>query len=205
MTKVTRRFNELKKTALSMLSEGKTDLPEKIMDSMMEIVREKKKSYKKKRREVLRKRMQRKIKEAEEKAEEKFKAKEEGLKVIQYHIKKREFREARALLGGFYLTQKSKRKRIKRDMETEEETEERETVKKALEQDVPDDVFQELADLMSVGEEEAQMYALELAHGFNKATKQEISAEKAAECYLEFRNWDFRTTWLPVIKESRNK
>lgn len=202
---VTRRFNELKKTAISMLQEGKTDLPEKIIDSMIDIVRDKEKSYVKGRKKALEKRFKRMLEEAEKEAHEKYQAKETTLKIIQLHIKKEEFQEANALLRGFYLTRKSKRRRIRKEDKPSPDSEaEDKAVKDALEEEVEGDVFQELADLMSIGEEEARMYSLELAEGFKKATKREIGVEKAAECYLRFRNWDFKTTWLPAIKQTKD-
>ena len=75
-----------------------------------------------------------------------------------------------------------------------------EEVKEALQEQPLMDVFQELADLMSISEVEAKMYSLELAEGFGKATKHKITPEKAAECYLRFRNWDFKNTWLRYFR-----
>ena len=54
--------------------------------------------------------------------------------------------------------------------------------------------------LWAVAERQGLVAPLELAEGFRKATKRKITAEKAAECYLQFRNWDFKNTWLKTIK-----
>jgi len=197
---LTRRLNELKRTALSMLAEGQGELPEKIIDGMIDIVRSKETLEKQKRRKALERRLKQMIKEAEESVHRRYASKVDTLETIRIHIKKEEYEEASTLLRGFYLTRKARRRRAPRKETEEVASEEAEAVREALQGEVGFDAFQELADLMSISEEEARMYALELAEGFRKATGHEIKAEKAAECYLKFRNWDFKRTWLSSIR-----
>jgi hypothetical protein len=139
------------------------------------------------------------VKKAEEEIHARYSAKVDTLEIIKIHMKKEEKEEASTLLRGFYLTRKLRRRRARTPAVREPEEME-EAVAEVLEEQPTMDVFQELADLMSISEEEAKMYSLELAEGFRKATKLKITAEKAAECYLQFRNWDFKNTWLKTIK-----
>lgn len=203
VTIITRRLNELKRTALSMMSEGQGDLPEKIIESMIDIVNEKEKLEKKKRKQAVEKRLKQMIRKAEEDVHSRYSAKVYTLETIKIHIKKEEYEQASILLRGFYLTRKARRRRIEREPEPEVPSEEAEAVREVLEEEVPFDAIQELADLMSISDEEAKMYSLELAEGFRKATKHKISTEKAAECYLQFRNWDFKNTWLSSIADNK--
>jgi hypothetical protein len=182
-----------------MMSGDHGDLPEKIIDSMIDIVHEKEESEKKRRKLIIERRVKDMIKKAEEEIHARYSAKVDTLEIIKIHMKKEEREEAAILLRGFYLTRKLKRRRARAPKKDEPEEVE-EAVVEALEEQPTMDVFQELADLMSISEEEAKMYSLELAEGFRKATKRKITAEKAAECYLQFRNWDFKNTWLKTIK-----
>lgn len=177
-----------------MMSEEHGDLPEKIIDGMIDIVRAKEQSEKKKKRDSIRKRVEKMIQKAEEDTHRRYTAKVDTLEIIKIHMKKGEYEEASTLLRGFYLTRKMRRRRAA-PKERAEEAEVEEAFVEAFQEQPTGDVFQELADLMSISEEEAKMYSLELAEGFRKATKQRITAEKAAECYLKFRNWDFHY-WL---------
>ena len=185
-----------------MMSGDHGDLPEKIVDSMIDIVWEKEKSEKDRRRRMIERRVQEMIRRAEEDVHARYSAKVDTLEIIKIHMKKGEKEEASTLLMGFYLTRKLRRRRAKAPKAEEPEDME-EAVVEALEEQPTMDVFQELADLMSISEEEAKMYSLELAEGFRKATKRKVTAEKAAECYLQFRNWDFKNTWLTRIKGRR--
>jgi len=178
------------------------DLPEKIIDGMMDIVRQKEESEKKRKKKLIERRVQDMIKKSEKEIHEKFSAKVDTLEIIKIHMKKGENEEASTLLRGFYLTRKLKRRRAKAPRKEEPEEVEEEVLE-ALDEQPSTGVFQELADLMSISEEEARMYSMELAEGFRKATKRKITAEKAAECYLQFRNWDFRNTWLSSIKAKK--
>jgi uncharacterized protein YutE (UPF0331/DUF86 family) len=200
---ITRRFNELKRTALSMMSQDNAKLNEKVIDSMIDIVREREELEKKRKRKAIERRVQNMIEKAEKDAHRRYSAKVDTLEVIKIHIKKGEFEEAGTLLRGFYLTRKLRRRRAPKAEEKAPEPEVSETVREALEAEAPKDVFSELADLMSISEEEARMYSLELAEGFRKATRHEMNAEKAAECYLKFRNWDFKNTWFSAISRKR--
>jgi hypothetical protein len=200
---ITRRFNELKRTALSMMSPEHGELTEKVIDSMIDIVKDREELEKKRKRKAIELRVKRMIEKAEEDAHRRYSAKVDTLEIIKIHIKKGEFEEAGTLLRGFYLTRRLRRRRAPKAEERAPEPEVSETVKETLEAETPKDVFNELADLMSISEEEARMYSLELAEGFRKATRHEMSAEKAAECYLQFRNWDFKNTWLSAISRKR--
>ncbi len=198
MRRITRRLNELKRTALSMMSPEHGDLPEKIIDGMMDIVRDRRELEKEKRRRAIQRRLKDMVRRAEEEVQARFSAKVDTLEIIKIHIKKGEYEEASTLLRGFYLTRTPRRRRARPEPQVQE-VEFEDVVTEALQGQPPMDVFQELASLMSISEEEAKMYSLELAEGFRKATKRKVTAEKAAECYLRFRNWDFRNTWLPSI------
>ncbi len=185
-----------------MMSPEHGDLPEKIIDGMIDIVQAREDEEKRKRRRAIENRVRKMIEKADQDIHDRFTAKINTLEIIKIHMKKEEYEEAATLLRGFYLTRKMRRRRAKPVQEPEEPRME-EAVKEALQEQPAADVFEELADLMSISEEEARMYSLELAEGFRKATKQKISPEKAAECYLRYRNWDFRNTWLPSIKARR--
>jgi hypothetical protein len=203
---ITRRINELKRTALSLMSEEQGDLPEKIIDSMIDIVYAKEEEEKRKRKRQLQKRLKEMISRAEEDIHKRYSAKVDTLEIIKIHMKKEEIEEASTLLRGFYLTRKLRRRRARPQPKPEGPPAGAETdaVREVLDEESPSGILLELAELMSISEEEARMYSLELASGFAKATKHEITPEKAAECYLKFRNWDFKRTWLPVISENAN-
>jgi len=198
---MSRRFNELKKTALSMMVEEHGDLPEKIVDNMIEIVRSKMDSEKESKRRAVKKRVEELAKQAEKEVDQRYSAKIYTLETIKIHIQKEEYELASTLLRGFYLTRKPRpTRKTKATAEPKRPPkEDEEAVKEAFKERVPAGTLQQLADLMSISEEEARMYSLELAAGFEKATRHKIEAEKAAECYLKFRNWDFKRTWLPTI------
>ncbi len=189
----------MKRTAISLMCEERGDLPEKIVDRMIEIVHSKEEEEKARRRQALRKRLDEMVKSAEKEIHDRYEAKVDTLEVIKIHMKKGEYDEASALLRGFYLTRKAPSRRAKAQVQ-ESPPEVGEAVREVLMEKPASDTFEELARLMSVSEEEARMYALELASGFHKATGHEITAEKAAECYLKFRNWDFKNTWIAYYK-----
>ena len=204
-SKISRRLSELKKTVLSMLSAEHGDLPEKIIDSMIEIVARKEEEEKKKRAEAIRRRVEDLIKRAEKDIHERYSAKIEALETIKIHIKKGEYDKARSLLESFYLQRKpAPRKRAPQPAEEPKIKVEPESLEE-LKRQAPDDVLGQLAQLLSVSEEEAEMYALELSAAFERATGFEITPEKAAECYLKFRNWDFKRTWLPSLGSGLGK
>jgi len=200
---MSRRLNELKKTALSMMAEEHGDLPEKIVDNMIEIVRSKMESEKESKRRAVKKRLEAMAKQAGKEVDQRYSAKIDTLEAIKIHMKKEEYEQASTLLRGFYLTRKPRPTRRAKAPTAEPKgppKEVEEAVKEVLEERVPAGTLQQLADLMSISEEEARMYSLELAAGFEKSTKHKITLEKAAECYLKFRNWDFKRTWLPSIR-----
>jgi len=203
-TTMSRRLNELKKTALSMMAEEHGDLPEKIVDNMIEIVRSKMESEKDSKRRAVKRRLEEMARQAERQVDRRYSAKIDTLEVIKIHMKKEEYEQASTLLRGFYLARKPRPTRKARPPAAELEAPPREVeeaVKEVLEERVPEGTLQQLAGLMSISEEEARMYSLELAAGFEKSTRHKITPEKAAECYLRFRNWDFRRTWLPSIRQ----
>ncbi len=201
---MTRRLNELKKTALNMMAEEHGDLPEKIVDSMIEIVRGRMESEKENKRRALKKKLENMLKQAEKEVERRYSAKIDTLETVKIHMKKGEYHQASILLRGFYLARKPHprpRPKARAAPPEKVQVQELEAVKEALNEKAPASTLKQLADLMSISEEEARMYSLELAAGFEKATKHKIAPEKAAECYLKFRNWDFKKTWLPSIRQ----
>ncbi len=186
-----------------MMSPEHGELTEKVIDSMIDIVRDREKLEKKRKRKAVERRVKRMMEKAEKDTHRRYSAKVDTLEIVKIHIKKGEYDEASTLLRGFYLTRRLRRRRAPKAEEKAPEPEVADKVKEALEEEAPKDVYKELADLMSISEEEAKMYSLELAEGFRKATKHEMGAEKAAECYLRFRNWDFKNTWLSAISKKR--
>ena len=182
-----------------MLSTEHGDLPEKIIDGMIEIVAEKEEQEKRKRAQAIRRRVDDMIRRAEADIHERYSARIEMLESIKIYIKKGEYEKARSLLESFYLQRKPAARRKAQPPPAEPKVTLNAESVEELKREAPDDVLSQLAGLLSVSEQEAEMYALELSSAFERATGFQISPEKAAECYLRFRNWDFKRTWLPSL------